>query len=75
MHLLFLCPFSKAAWFSHPWYIKTEPLAAACASIPDMVQTLLSFGHPHINLLNLYLSLVSLENQKQCVIWQEVMQA
>jgi hypothetical protein len=54
MHLLFLCPFSKAAWFSHPWYIKTEPLAAACSSIPDMIQTLLSSRHPHINLPNLY---------------------
>jgi hypothetical protein len=54
MHLLFLCPFSKAAWFSHPWYIKTEHLAAAQPSIPGMIQSLLSSGHPHINLSNLY---------------------
>jgi hypothetical protein len=54
MHLLILCPFSKAAWFSHPWYIKTEHLAAAQPSIPGMIQSLLSSGHPHINLSNLY---------------------
>ena len=54
MHLLFLCPFSKAAWFSHPWYIKTEPLVAAFPSIPDMIQALLSSRHPHINVPNLY---------------------
>jgi ribonuclease HI len=54
MHLFFLCPFSKAAWFSHPWYIKTEPLVADCMSIPDIIQKMLTSGHPHINLSNLY---------------------
>lgn len=81
MHLLFLCPFSKAAWFSHPWYIKIETLAATCPSIADMIQSLLSFGHPHINLPNLYTYLWCLWKARnnvlfgKCVIWQEIMQA
>lgn len=54
MHMLFLCPFSKAAWFCSPWYIKTELIAACHCSIPDMIQTLLNSGHPQINLTSLY---------------------
>ena len=54
MHLLFLCPFSKAAWYNHPWYLRTESFAALHHNIPNMIQALLSSGHPHINLTNLY---------------------
>lgn len=54
MHMLFLCHFSKAAWFSHPWYIRTEMLAATHQTIPDMIQFLLSSNHPHISTINLY---------------------
>jgi hypothetical protein len=54
MHMLFLCPFSKAAWFCNPWFIKTELLAAAHNSIPDMINALLSSDHPQMNTTNLY---------------------
>jgi ribonuclease HI len=54
MHMLFLCPFSKAAWFCNPWFIKTESFAAVHHSIPDMINALLSSNHPHINTKNLY---------------------
>ena len=46
--------FSKAAWYNHPWYLRTESFAALHHNIPDMIQALLSSGHPHINLTNLY---------------------
>jgi hypothetical protein len=52
--MFFLCPFSKAAWFCSPWFIKTEILAATNHSISDMIQTLLNSGHPQINLSSLY---------------------
>jgi hypothetical protein len=54
MHLFFLCPFSKAAWYSYPWYIKTEFLAQHNCSIPLMIQTLLTSHHPHISITSLY---------------------
>jgi hypothetical protein len=54
MHMLFLCPYSKAAWFCSPWFIKTEILAANNHSVPDMIQSLLNSGHPQINLTSLY---------------------
>ena len=54
MHMLFLCPFSKAAWFCHPWYIRTETLAALHHNIPGMIQFLLSSSHPQINVDSLY---------------------
>jgi hypothetical protein len=50
----FLCPFSKAAWFCSPWFIKTEILAANHHSIPDMIQALLNSRHPQINHTSLY---------------------
>jgi hypothetical protein len=54
MHLLFLCPFSKAAWFSSPWYIRTEVFAEDNYSIPQMLKVLLDSAHPHINITSLY---------------------
>jgi hypothetical protein len=46
MHLFFLCPFSKAVWYCHPWYIRTEALAALHHSVPQMIHAFLSLGHP-----------------------------
>ena len=51
MHMLFLCQFSKAVWFSHPWYIKTELLAATHHTVPNMTQCLLSSNHPYTQIL------------------------
>lgn len=46
MHLFFLCPFSKAAWYCFPWFIKTELLAQHNGTIPHMILGLLSSQHP-----------------------------
>ena len=54
MHMLFLCPFSKAAWFCSPWYIKTEFIAIHHSSVPEMIHTLINLRHPHINTTSLY---------------------
>jgi ribonuclease HI len=50
MHLFFLCPFSKAAWFSYPWYIRTEVIASNHRSVPNFIQALLTSGHPSASL-------------------------
>lgn len=54
MHMLFLCPFSKATWFSSPWYIRTEVFAEHNHSIPQMIKALLDSAHPHINVTSIY---------------------
>jgi hypothetical protein len=54
MHMLFLCPFSKAAWYCNPWFIKTEFIAEHHTSIPDMISTLLASQHPEINTTAIY---------------------
>jgi ribonuclease HI len=54
MHMLFLCPFSKAAWYSFPWFIKTEFIAEHHPSVPEMIQALLTSQHPQINVTMLY---------------------
>lgn len=46
MHLFFLCPFSKAAWYCFPLFIKTEFLAQHNGTIPHMILGLLSSQHP-----------------------------
>jgi hypothetical protein len=54
MHMMFLCPFSKAAWYCYPWFIKIEFLAQHHHTVPDMIQTLLTSQHPQINSTTLY---------------------
>ena len=54
MQLFFLCPFSKAAWYCFPWFIKSEFLAQHNGTIPHMIQGLLSSQHPHMSLTSLY---------------------
>jgi hypothetical protein len=54
MHLFFLCPFAKAAWYSHPWFIRTEVLAADHHSVTSIIQAIMSSGHPYISVVNMY---------------------
>ena len=54
MHLFFLCPFSKAAWYNFPWFLKTEIFAQNNTSIPHMIQGLLDSHHPHMSVESLY---------------------
>jgi hypothetical protein len=54
LHVLFLCPFSKATWYCYPWFIKIELMAEHHRSIPDLIQALLTSQHPQVNCTNLY---------------------
>ena len=50
MHIIFLCPFARAAWFQHPWLLKVDILVQNCSSITTVVRNLLQNNHPHANL-------------------------
>jgi hypothetical protein len=51
--MLFLCPFSKAAWYCYPWFIKIELISEHHRSIPDLIQALLISQHPQSNPMTL----------------------
>jgi hypothetical protein len=53
IHLFFTCPFSKAAWFCAPWFIRSEYIVANCNSLTQIILNLLSMNHPHASLPNI----------------------
>ena len=53
LHLFFKCPFAKAAWFSEPWFIRTEILIDSSDSLAQSIKKILSLDHPHVNLNNI----------------------
>ena len=40
IHMLFPCPFARAAWFAEPWCIRSDSLIHNTVSITDVVQSL-----------------------------------
>jgi hypothetical protein len=54
MHIFFLCPFSKVAWYCFPWFIKTKILANHNSLVPHMIKGLLDSQHPQISVSSLY---------------------
>ena len=54
MHILFLWPLSKVAWFSHPWYLNTKNLTLQNHTAPQMIHASLNYNHQEANLANVY---------------------
>ena len=52
-HLFFTCPFAQAAWFSFPWFIRSEQLTINCNSLSQILVNFLSMNHPHATLENI----------------------
>jgi hypothetical protein len=53
IHLFFTCPFSKADWFTAPWFIRSEYIVANCSSLTQIIMNLLNMNHPHASLSNI----------------------
>jgi hypothetical protein len=52
-HLLFLCPFARAAWYMHPWYLKIDQVASPSESITQIINRLLTMNHPNGSIENI----------------------
>jgi hypothetical protein len=53
MHLFFLCPFAKAAWFDKPWFLRTEVITQNVHSVALVIKSLLWLNHPEANLTSI----------------------
>jgi hypothetical protein len=53
MHLFFLRPFAKAAWFDKPWFLRTEVITQNVHSVALVIKSLLWLNHPEANLTSI----------------------
>ena len=54
MHLFFICPFVRAAWFAHPWYLRTDLLTENHHSMQNIIYALLNMNHPYASIPNIF---------------------
>lgn len=54
MHLFFLCTFARAAWYAHPWYLRTDLLTENHQSMQTVIHALLNMNHPHASISNIF---------------------
>jgi hypothetical protein len=45
--------FARAAWFNHPWFIRSDVLILDANSLTDIVLKLINMNHPHATMANI----------------------
>lgn len=54
MHIFFLCDFARAAWFTHPWYLRSDLLTENHLSMQSIILAMLSMNHPFATIPNIF---------------------
>jgi hypothetical protein len=54
MHLFFLCPFARAAWFAKPWYVKIDQMINLNGSFTQTLSNFLNTHHPYGSIENIF---------------------
>jgi hypothetical protein len=54
IHMLFLCPFARAAWFAETWCIRSDTLVSNTHSITEIIQSLMTMNHPNATMQNIF---------------------
>ncbi|KAM3331617.1 hypothetical protein ACQJBY_027530 [Aegilops geniculata] len=52
-HLFFLCHFARTAWFSSPWFVKSDVLIQDHSTMQSVLISLIQMGHPHGSIMNI----------------------
>ncbi|XP_047057253.1 uncharacterized protein LOC124663618 [Lolium rigidum] len=53
IHLFFTFHFTRVAWFTYPWFIRSELLVNNCNSLSQILTKFMTINHPHASLENI----------------------
>lgn len=69
VHLFFGCSFARAAWYAHPWYIRSDVFLADNQSIVNIIHSIISMQHPHATIPNIFTFLWCLWKARNGVVF------
>jgi hypothetical protein len=54
IHLFFLCPYARAAWFINPWFLNIEHIQNLNNSVTQIITNILGMNHPYGSIQNIF---------------------